>query len=142
MISHAQEHEFVTGLLLQVDLRSGRVIAVNAGHPWPYRLRDGHVDCLELEANLPFGMLADSDYREQELQLQPGDRLVVVTDGFLARNASAAEFDVATAVLETASLHPRDVVHAFKTAVLAATGAELNDDAAVLCIDWRGDSHT
>jgi hypothetical protein len=31
-------------------------------------------------------------------------------------------------------------VHAFKTAVLAATGAELQDDAAVLCIDWRGNA--
>ena len=142
MLNHAQEHEFVTGLLLRVDLRSGGVTAVNAGHPWPYRLRDGHVECLELEANIPFGMLADSTYDEQELQLEPGDRLVVVTDGFLERNASAAEFDVATAVAETASLHARDVVHAFKNAVLAATGAELNDDAAVLCLDWRGDSHT
>jgi serine phosphatase RsbU (regulator of sigma subunit) len=142
MICHAQEHEFVTGLLLRVELRTGRATAVNAGHPWPYLMRDGHVECLELEADVPFGMLADSHYSAQDLRLQPGDRLVVVTDGFLERNASEAEFDVATAVMETASLHPRDVVHAFKAAVLAATGAALNDDAAILCVDWRGASHT
>ena len=138
LISYAQDNEFVTGLLLRVNLKTGRGVAVNAGHPRPYRLRDGDVECLELEADVPFGILEGSTYREQAFQLAAGDRLIVVTDGFLERNASSADFDVAAAVIATAALHPRDVVHAFKTEVLAATGAELNDDAAVLCIDWRG----
>ncbi len=30
------------------------------------------------------------------------------------------------------------MVHAFKASVLAATAAELGDDASVLCIDWHG----
>jgi serine phosphatase RsbU (regulator of sigma subunit) len=140
MVSNAQANEFVTGLLLRVDLKSGRVAAVNAGHPRPYRLRDGDVECLELDADVPFGILEATTYREQAFQLEPGDRLIVVTDGFLERNSSAADFDVAAAVVATAALHPRDVVQAFKTAVLAATGAELQDDAAVLCIDWRGNA--
>ena len=138
MMSHAHPDQFVTGLLLRADLRFGRVIAVNAGHPRPYRLRNGQVSCMALDADIPFGMMAASSYREQELQLEPGDRLVVVTDGFLERNAIAAHFDVVAAVAETAALHPREVVHVFKAAVLAATGAELADDAAVLCIDWHG----
>ncbi|MGI8808943.1 MAG: SpoIIE family protein phosphatase, partial [Acidimicrobiales bacterium] len=138
MISHAGGDQFVTGLLLRTDLLSGRVVAVNAGHPHPYRLRGGRAECLELAADLPFGMIPGSTYREQELQLEPGDRLVVVTDGFLERNATAADFDVLAAVAETAALHPREVVHVFKAAVLAASGAELADDAAVLCIDWHG----
>jgi serine phosphatase RsbU (regulator of sigma subunit) len=138
MTSHADGDQFVTGLLLQVDLRSGRVMAVNAGHPRPYRLRGDHVERVELEADLPFGMMPGSTYRQQELQLEPGDRLVLVTDGLLERNAIAAHFDVGTAVAQTAGLHPREVVHIFKTSVLTATGAELADDAAVLCIDWHG----
>ncbi len=143
MMSYAEDDQFVTGLLLQADLRSGRVMAVNAGHPRPYRLRDGQVDCLDLDAGIPFGMMEGSSYREQELHLEPGDRLVVVTDGFLERNASsAAHLDVAAAVAETAALHPREVVHVFKAAVLAATGAKLADDAAVLCIDWHGSTGT
>jgi serine phosphatase RsbU (regulator of sigma subunit) len=139
MIAHADGDQFVTGLLLRVDLRSGRVVAVNAGHPRPYRLRGGRVDCLELAADIPFGMIPDTTYGEQEMQLEPGDRLVVVTDGFLERNASVADFDVMAAVADTGALHPREVVHAFKAAVLAASGAQLADDAAVLCIDWHGD---
>ena len=140
MTSHAEGDQFVTGLLLRADLRSGRVVAVNAGHPPPYRLRDGQVERLGLVADIPFGMIPGSTYRPQELQLQAGDRLVVVTDGLLERNPIAAHFDVLTAVSETAGLHPREVVHAFKSAVLAATGADLADDAAVVCIDWHGTS--
>jgi serine phosphatase RsbU (regulator of sigma subunit) len=138
MISHAEGDQFVTGLLLRADLRSGRVVAVNAGHPHPYRLRGGRAECLELAADLPFGMIPGSTYREQELRLEPGDRLVVVTDGFLERNAAAADFDVVAAVADTAALHPREVVHVFKAEVLTASGAELADDAAVLCLDWHG----
>jgi len=41
----AGEDQFVTGLLLRIDLHSGRMLAVNAGHPSPYRLRDGRVEC-------------------------------------------------------------------------------------------------
>ncbi|MDQ6909375.1 MAG: SpoIIE family protein phosphatase [Actinomycetota bacterium] len=138
MTSNADEDQFITGLLLKVDLRSGRVIAVNAGHPQPYRLRAGRVDRLELDADIPFGMIAGSSYREQALHLAPGDRLVVVTDGLLERNEAAGHLDVAAAIVETAALHPREVVHAFKASVVAAAQAELDDDAAVLCIDWHG----
>lgn len=143
MMAYAQDDQFVTGLLLQADLHSGRVMAVNAGHPRPYRLRRGQVDCLDLDADIPFGMMGGSSYSGQELHLEPGDRLVVVTDGFLERNASSStHLDVAAAVAETAALHPREVVHVFKASVLAATGAKLADDAAVLCIDWHGSAGT
>jgi len=138
MTEHAGEDQFVTGLLLQAHLRSGRVVAVNAGHPRPYRLRGGRVERLALNADLPFGMVADTAYREQELQLEPGDRLVVVTDGLLERNEAASHLDVAAALADTAALHPREVVHVFKASVLAATEARLDDDASVLCIDWHG----
>ena len=137
MITHATEDQFVTGLLLRADLRNGRVALVNAGHPLPYLLRGGRVRELELAPDLPFGMTPDSSYRTQELQLDHGDRLVAITDGFLERNV-LADLDAAAAVLATAELHPREVAQEFKSSVLAATGGELGDDAAILCIDWRG----
>jgi serine phosphatase RsbU (regulator of sigma subunit) len=138
MMSHAQEDQFVTGLLLRADLRSGRFLAVNAGHPQPYHLRGGRVRRLALDADIPFGIATGSSYREQELRLEPGDRLVVVTDGLLERTEAVGHLDVAAALAETATLHPREVVHVFKASVLAATEAELHDDASVLCIDWHG----
>jgi serine phosphatase RsbU (regulator of sigma subunit) len=81
-------------------------------------------------------MFAETDYRVQALVLEPGDRLVLVTDGMLERNASAV--DIAAALADMTALHPREVVHSFARAVLAATGGDLQDDATVLCLDWYG----
>lgn len=127
---------FVSGLLVHVDLVDGSVSAVNAGHPSPYLVRDGSVSRIRLDADLPFGMMADADYREQRLELQPGDRMLLVTDGMLERNATT--IDIASVLSNMGQLHPREVVHRFADAVLRATGGKLRDDATVLCVDWYG----
>ena len=133
---YATDEDFISGLLLRMDLHSGLVAVVNAGHPTPYLVRDGQVTALEFDADLPFGMLRDTVYSEQSLSLQPGDRLVLVTDGMLERNA--ASIDIATALVEMTDLHPREVVHTFARAVVGATGGDLEDDATVVCVDWYG----
>jgi len=85
MMAHAEEDHFVTGLLLRVDLHTGRIACRQRWPPTPYRLRDGRVECLEMGADIPFGMMEGSSYREQELYLRPGARLAIVTDGLVER---------------------------------------------------------
>src|SRR3954454_6039263 len=63
---------FVTGLLLRLDLTSGRADVVNAGHVPPYLLRDRSVRRVDLPPDIPFGMLSDQDYQVSTLELQPG----------------------------------------------------------------------
>ncbi len=127
---------FVTGQLVQVDLRTGQALIVNAGHPLPLRLRAGRVEEVDLAVDVPFGVEAGWPYRVQELQLLPGDRLVFQTDGMQERNAAA--LDVRETLNTSADLHPREVVRALGDAVMRATGGELHDDATVLCLDWYG----
>lgn len=134
--TYAGDEDFVSALLLRVDLAKGAASVVNAGHPVPYIVRDGVVSTVALDADLPFGVLSETTYVEQTLQLLPGDRLVLVTDGMLERNAES--IDIATALSDMADLHPREVVHTFARAVIGATGGDLKDDATVLCIDWYG----
>jgi serine phosphatase RsbU (regulator of sigma subunit) len=129
--------DFVTGLVGRLDLRSARLELVNAGHVAPYLLRDAEVSRLELPADVPFGMFADTAYRSTEFELVPGDRLVIVTDGMLERNA--AGIDLPGAIRDTRSLHPREAVRALADSALEATGHALSDDATVLCIDWLGE---
>lgn len=136
IVENAGDEEFVSALLLRVDLGSGVVTAVNAGHPVPHLVRAGVVSRVELDADLALGMLPEAVHREQSLRLEPGDRLVLLTDGMLERNATS--FDVPKALVELEGLHPRQVVHAFARAVLGATGGALQDDATVLCVDWYG----
>ena len=109
---------------------------VNAGHVPPYLARAGEVRRLGRPPNLPFGIFAETGYEAVECPLQPGDRIVFVTDGMLERNA--ADIDLPGAVRDTASLHPREAATALADSVLAVTGHGLSDDATVLCLDWYG----
>jgi serine phosphatase RsbU (regulator of sigma subunit) len=128
--------DFAAGVIGRVDLRTGSVELVNAGHVAPYLLRGSTVTALDLPVDLPFGMFADSRYRSSSLVLEPEDRLVLVTDGMLERNV--ASVDVPGAIKETRDLHPREVVRALADSALAAAGHALQDDATVLCLDWHG----
>ena len=127
---------FVTGLVARIDLHAQAAAIVNAGHPPPLRLRDGRVETVALEPDLPFGTVPGYEYRVQHLPLRPGDRLVFLTDGMTERNAAAV--DMAALVAASADMHPRQAVQHLTRAVLEATGGDLKDDATVMCLDWHG----
>ncbi|WP_229373228.1 PP2C family protein-serine/threonine phosphatase [Umezawaea beigongshangensis] len=138
LLEHGR-HSLATGLLLRVDLREGGVELVNAGHPAPLLLRDGLVEPVEPEIDLLFGVIP-YEYRVQRLDLRPGDRLVLLTDGMFEREAAGA--DLSALVRDTARLHAREVVRTVTRAVRQACTDRLRDDATVLCLDWHGIGHT
>ena len=137
LAAHAHVGQFVTGQLVRLDLHTGGMTIVNAGHPLPYRVRDGRVSEIPLEVDMPFGLYPGRALRVQQVQLEPGDRVVLVTDGMLERNAE--DLDLATMLRREATTHARELVYELAETVLHATGGELEDDATVLCLDWRGD---
>jgi hypothetical protein len=138
MATQIHPDEFVTGLVLQVDLLTGAVAVVNAGHVPFYRLRDGHVQTISFPADPPFGMFEGTRYGIRSLRLHPGDRLLLVTDGMMTRNA--APVDLPAALVETRDLHPRELVQDLTGRLLRVTGGNLDDDATVFCLDWYGGS--
>jgi serine phosphatase RsbU (regulator of sigma subunit) len=136
LAENASAGQFVTGQLLQVDLSAGTAMIINAGHTLPLRLRNGQVEEVPLLVEAPFGVVPGKAFHIQTFPLQPGDRIVFLTDGMLERNAAA--LDVAAALAASADLHPREVVHELGAAVLHATGGDLRDDATMVCLDWYG----
>jgi serine phosphatase RsbU (regulator of sigma subunit) len=139
LLEHAVEsglEDFVTGLIGRVDLRTGSMDLVNAAHVAPYLDRRGHISTLDLPADLPLGLFADSTYSASPIALEPGDRIVFVTDGMLERNAVGV--DLPAEIRATRALHPREAVRTLADRVLDATGRALSDDATVLCLDWHG----
>ena len=136
LAANSDAGQFVTGQLLRVELHSATAQIVNAGHTLPLRLRDGKVEEVDLTVEAPFGVLPGKTFEVQPFPLEPGDRIVFLTDGMLERNAAA--LDVAAALADSADLHPREVVHELGAAVLRATGNDLRDDATMVCLDWYG----
>ncbi|MET9801587.1 PP2C family protein-serine/threonine phosphatase [Streptomyces sp. NPDC006368] len=129
-----------TGQLMRIGLEDGRVEWINAGHPWPLLLRDGNIVRLDVAVNLPFGVPSPTPYRVQRLDLHPGDRLIMLTDGMQER--AAAEVDLPALVRETRSLHPCEATRVLVNAVYENCQGRLQDDATVLCLDWHGTRHT
>lgn len=135
LVEHGRDAT-ATGVLLRVDLTTGRAQMVNAGHPWPLRLRHGRVHEVEPEVDLPFGAPWSGDYQVQELDLEPGDRLLLYTDGMTERNTPT--LDLSTLLERDTHLHPREVVRFLTRALREATGGHIIDDASVVCVDWHG----
>jgi serine phosphatase RsbU (regulator of sigma subunit) len=136
LAENAPPGQFVTGQLMRVDLHAGTASVVNAGHVLPLRLRNGRVEEVELLVEPPFGVVPGKSFDVQPFSLEPGDRIIFLTDGMQERNA--VDLDVARALADTADLHPREVVHALGAAVLKETGGDLRDDATMICLDWYG----
>ena len=136
LAENAAPGQFVTGQLLRVDLHTGTATIVNAGHVLPLRLRAGRVEEVGLHVDPPFGVVPGRSFAVQPFSLEPGDRVVFLTDGMEERNA--VSLDLATALADSRDLHPREVVHALGDAVLRETGGDLRDDATMICLDWYG----
>ncbi|MFD3683527.1 PP2C family protein-serine/threonine phosphatase [Nocardiopsis sp. NPDC058631] len=132
------DHTLATGQMVRIALDGSGARLVNAGHPWPLLLREGLVNEVRLDVDLPFGVPGPSAYHVQDLDLRPGDRLVLYTDGVQERQAETV--DLPHLIRETADERPREVVQSLIAAVTEACAGHLEDDATVVCLDWHGHS--
>ncbi|MFF8831946.1 SpoIIE family protein phosphatase [Streptomyces sp. NPDC015131] len=75
---------FATCLYLEVDPATGTLDIARAGHPDPaIRMADGTVMQRPTEGGLPLGIVPDTDYPTTRLTLEPGETLMICTDGLL-----------------------------------------------------------
>jgi serine phosphatase RsbU (regulator of sigma subunit) len=134
----------VAALLLELDLRTGMVLAVDAGSPRLLLLRDGEVRDRPLEAQFPLGMFETSEYAAQPVALRPADRLLVVSDGVVeAANGTGSYGHGALHrfIRRSGSLAPLQAVRSLIGDLRTFLGdGDLDDDAVVVCLDWSGGS--
>lgn len=134
---------FVTGHLGELDITTGQLSWINAGHPDPVIGRGSHVVAQpHAKPCLPLG-LGIKVTEVGEWRLEPGDRLLFYSDGVIeARPASGDEFGIGRLV-ERFERHLSDRLVAAETLrrivteVLGHRGAPLQDDASLMLIEWR-----
>ncbi|MBW8482024.1 PP2C family protein-serine/threonine phosphatase [Actinomadura parmotrematis] len=141
--AHHRGDRHVATLLMDVDLATGRARAVDAGSPRVYRLRGGRTEAVTFEEQLPLGMFGDSPYETEAFAVEPGDRLVVVSDGVhAARSAGGALYGdepLARALRDTRLQNPPEAVRSLlRRFGDHHGGAEQADDAVIVCLDWTG----
>jgi len=81
MMSEIQTERYATLAYAELDLSTGQVRMVQAGHPHPLvQHSDGSISFLG-HGGLPIGLIEDADYEGFETCLRPGERLLMVSDG-------------------------------------------------------------
>lgn len=140
------ENAFVTGVLCELDLATGRLRYLNAGHPRPLVLRSGKVvSALAGGHRAPLGVVAD-DVDTAEEFLEPGDWLVLHTDGITEARDAAGRFFGSERLVEllerevASAQPPPETVRRVTKAVLDHQGGVLQDDATILLARWDGAS--
>ena len=135
---------YVTGQLAQLDLASGRLRWVNAGHPRPLLFRDGQVvGDLSGETCLPHG-LGDVPAETAQVSLEPGDLVLFMTDGVLeARSPQGQLFGrsrlerLLTDAVAGGEV-PSEIMRQLCHSVLDHQRGRLQDDATLLLVVWFG----
>ena len=137
---------FLTAWMGFLDTDTGLIRFVNAGHNPPVLIRKGIASFVIQKRNLMLAIMAGAPYREQTLQLEPGDFLYLYTDGVTeATRADESMFgnDRLLKLLSqdfgTGDAACRKICTTVKEAVDAfADGAAQYDDITQLCVYYAG----
>jgi serine phosphatase RsbU (regulator of sigma subunit) len=137
--------QFVTGLLLDLDVSTGLLRWVSAGHLPPLLVRhDRQVRLPQVRPATPLGLrFSDGHPPVHTLQLEPDDRLVLYTDGVVEARKLGQFFSEERladfVVRASASGHAApEVLRRLIQAVLEHQSGVLQDDATILLLEWTG----
>ena len=138
------EEMFVTVWLGILDLKTGLMTAVNAGHECPIlRQPDGAFEIVKDRHGFVLGGMPGVKYKEYELPLRPGAKLFVYTDGVPEACNAEQEFfgleRIVSALNQVADETPQKILESVHSAVDAfVADAPQFDDLTMMCLQYNG----
>ncbi|MBR3436805.1 MAG: serine/threonine-protein phosphatase [Lachnospiraceae bacterium] len=142
--SNNREEMFVTVWLGILELSSGKLLAANAGHEYPAMMEPGgQYKLIRDKHGLVIGGMDGIQYKDYELQLRPGTKLFLYTDGVPeASDAQKKLFGserMLDALNKDPAADPEHTIRAVRAAVEDfAEGAEQFDDITMLSVEYKG----
>lgn len=139
-----QAEMFVTVWLGILEISTGNLTAANAGHEYPaIRKKDGPFELYKDKHGFVIGGLEDVHYREYDLQMKPGDKIFVYTDGVTEATDSTGRLFGTERMIEALNScpddRPEDILRGVRSAVDAfVDDAEQFDDLTMMCVEYLG----
>ncbi|WP_189192429.1 PP2C family protein-serine/threonine phosphatase [Streptomyces albiflavescens] len=138
---------FVTAQLMHVNIATGEMELVNAGHPAPLLIREGRVaEQLESATTLPVGFGGETPRIRQHM-LQQGDRVLCYTDGIIEERVAGGEpfgeerlIRCVNRLGEEPSEGVRPDLRRLSHTLKRERGGRTSDDATLFMIEWHGDA--
>jgi len=135
---------FITGLFVNLDLRTGQIKYVNAGHDPMLLYRRSEDRFFEITNDgIPTGIFEGESYLESEFTLLPGDLFILYTDGIPeARNGAKEEFGFER-MQEVLRVNCEKTAEEISSAMTEALGrfvdsAPQHDDITFMILKYRG----
>jgi len=139
----AQHGMFVTAVYWLVDLEQGLVSYTNCGHVptlW-HRARRSGVELVDSRSGPPLGIVEGYDYRAAHLEMEPGDSLLMLTDGVIeawGRKDPARSYDRLIKLLRSSQPGRPTLNKILEELAANLEGAEAKDDLTLLELTWTG----
>ena len=139
MIDELRTDSYFTMIYAHLDVRSGRVRLVQAGHPHPVvQRRDGTIQKIGA-GGMPVGVFPDAAFEEIEIPLAPGDRLFIASDGLTEaenRRGEPLADEGLQAILRTnAMLHGSALLESICWSASNYAEGKRNDDVSAVLIE-------
>ncbi|WP_411090444.1 PP2C family protein-serine/threonine phosphatase [Streptomyces sp. 049-1] len=138
--------QFVTAQMMRLDIRTGHLQWVNAGHPAALLIRGHRVTrTLENPGTLPVGF-GGADPQVSSFDLQRGDRVMFYTDGLVEEHRRGQEQfgeERMIEIIEDVGPTTQGVQHMARNlshTLKRERGGATSDDATVFLIEWHGDT--
>jgi hypothetical protein len=136
--------QFVTAQMMRLNIATGHLQWVNAGHPAPLLIRDHQViQRLESPGTLPVGF-GGAQPRISEQMLRCGDRVLFFTDGLVEEHKTGGEQFGEELLIDfvestgRVSQGVQEMVRALSHALMRERGGITTDDATLFLVEWRG----
>jgi serine phosphatase RsbU (regulator of sigma subunit) len=120
----------------------GNLEYINAGHPSPFLIRKGVAEDVFTEGSYPVGLVPEAEYTAVALKLEPGDTLVLFSDGVTEAMDPAEQLFGVPRLRDVLNGHMQTSLEDLQQVILQsvenfARGASQADDLTLLLVRYR-----